>query len=121
MAWCREHRVERVSLNFAALRHVFARAEDVAAAPVERMNSRVLSLLDRWWQLERLYRANAKYRVSWAPRYIALPSPLALPQVAVAGMVAEGFLPGVLARRAGGDANAVLPPPRRTGTCASHR
>ena len=93
MTWSRDHGITQVSLNFAVLRHVFARAEDVAAAPLERVSSRLLGLLDHFWQLQRLYRANAKYHPKWQPRYLAVASLLTVPGVAHASMVAEGFLP----------------------------
>lgn len=97
MAWCRDRRISRVSLNFAVLRHVFASGEDVAAAPLERWGSGLLRFLDRFWQVQRLYRANAKFRPAWQPRYVVLGSPLNLPAVATAALVAEGFLPDFLA------------------------
>lgn len=93
MAWAADHGIERVSLNFAFLRHIFARAEDVAAAPGERFSSRLLGALDRYWQIQRLYRSNTKYRPDWRPRYFGLPSPLMLVPVGVASMLAEGFIP----------------------------
>ncbi|WIY82822.1 bifunctional lysylphosphatidylglycerol synthetase/lysine--tRNA ligase LysX [Propionimicrobium sp. PCR01-08-3] len=92
MAWCRDHGIERVSLNFAFFRQVFAEAEDVAAPVYRKMNSQVLGMLDRFWQIQSLYRANAKYGPSWSPRYVALASPLTVLQVGLACLIAEGFL-----------------------------
>lgn len=92
MSWCTDHGIARVSLNFAFFRQVFAEAEDVAATTYRRMNSQVLGLLDRFWQIQSLYRANAKYGPQWSPRYVALANPLTILQVGVACLIAEGFL-----------------------------
>ncbi len=99
MAWCRDNGISRVSLNFAFLRKVFADAEQVAANPLTRLNSRLLGRLDRFWQVERLYRNNARYRPQWVPRYVCVPSMLSLLPVALACLKAEGFLPELLPHR----------------------
>lgn len=104
MAWASDHGIARISLNFAAFRHVFAEAEDVAAAPLTKVNSQVLGLLDRFLQLQRLYRANAKYNPAWQPRYLALASTLSIPQVGLACMIAEGFLPSPAVKTVNSDA-----------------
>ena len=85
--------VKRVSLNFAVLRSVFARAEDLGAGPVLRMWVRTLRLASRFWQIESLYRANAKYQPEWRPRYLCFPTARDLPRIAVAALQAESFLP----------------------------
>lgn len=93
MAWCSAHGIRRVSLNFAFFRRVFAEAEDVSAGPLTRLNSQLLGRLDRYWQVERLYLANAKYHPTWQSRYVCLPSIIDLLPVALACARAEGFLP----------------------------
>lgn len=85
--------IRRVSLNFAFLRGVFADAERLGAGVITRFNSSVLGGLDRYFQLERLYRANQKFEPEWVPRYVCLDSRLSMPQVALAMGRAEGFLP----------------------------
>ncbi len=95
-----EHGVRRISLNFAMFRRVFADAEQFGAGPVTRLNNAVLSVFSRFFQLETLYRSNAKYRPEWVPRYMCIDSPLSLPRVAIAAGAAEGFLPDLAARRA---------------------
>jgi lysyl-tRNA synthetase class 2 len=84
----------RVSLNFAVLRSVFARAEELGAGPVLRLWHRLLKGASRLWQIESLYRANAKYQPSWQPRYLCFPTARDLPRIAVAVLSAEAFLPG---------------------------
>jgi lysyl-tRNA synthetase class 2 len=86
--------VRRISLNFAVLRSVFARAEELGAGPVLRLWHRLLMLASRSWQIESLYRANAKFRPAWQPRYLCFPTARDLPRIALAALTAEAFLPG---------------------------
>ena len=51
-----------VSLNFAVFRSVFERGARLGAGPVLRLWRSLLTFFSRWWQIESLYRANAKYR-----------------------------------------------------------
>ncbi len=87
--------VRRVSLNFAVLRSVFARAEELGAGPVLRVWHRTLRFASRLWQIESLYRANAKYQPVWQPRYLCFPAARDLPRIAIAALTAEAFLPTV--------------------------
>jgi len=84
--------VERISLNFAMFRAVFEEGERIGAGPVLRLWRGLLLLGSRWWQLESLYRANAKYQPQWWPRYLCYADRGDLPRVAVASAVAEGFM-----------------------------
>jgi lysyl-tRNA synthetase class 2 len=88
----RELGVRRVSLNFAVFRSVFERGSRVGAGPVLRLEYRVLLLLSRWWQIESLYRANAKYQPQWVPRFVCFRRASDLPRVAVAAAEAEAFI-----------------------------
>jgi lysyl-tRNA synthetase, class II len=106
--------IRRVSLNFAVLRSVFARAEELGAGPVLRMWHRVLRAASRLWQIESLYRANAKYQPAWHPRYLCFPTARNVPLIAIAALRAEAFLPAGWGRRDGRDsatANPPAPPP----------
>jgi lysyl-tRNA synthetase class 2 len=85
--------VRRVSLNFCMFRSVYAEAARLGAGSVTRFNYTVLGRLDRFWQLERLYRSNQKYDPEWRPRYLCCDSRVALPLAAIAAGTAEGFLP----------------------------
>ncbi|MEV8509760.1 phosphatidylglycerol lysyltransferase domain-containing protein [Actinoplanes sp. NPDC051475] len=85
--------VRRISLNFAVLRSVFARAEQLGAGPVLRLWHRLLRLASHVWQIESLYRANAKFLPAWQPRYLCFPKARDLPRVTVAVLSAEAFLP----------------------------
>jgi lysyl-tRNA synthetase, class II len=88
----KEFGIERVSLNFAMFRSVFDRGSRLGAGPVLRMWRRVLLFFSRWWQIESLYRANAKYRPVWEPRYVCFPKASDLPRIGIAAARAEGFL-----------------------------
>ncbi|MDI5970168.1 phosphatidylglycerol lysyltransferase domain-containing protein [Streptomyces sp. SL13] len=96
--------VRRVSLNFALFRSVFDRASRLGAGPALRVWRSLLAFCSRWWRIESRYRANAKYRPAWTPRYLLFRSAGELPRVGLAGARAEGFLtvprlPGALGRR----------------------
>ncbi|MFE7808283.1 phosphatidylglycerol lysyltransferase domain-containing protein [Streptomyces sp. NPDC057430] len=94
----------RVSLNFAMFRSVFERGDRLGAGPVLRMWRTTLGFLSRWWQIESLYRANAKYRPIWEPRFVLFRKSGELPRIALAAGRAEGFvatpgLPALFRRR----------------------
>jgi lysyl-tRNA synthetase class 2 len=95
--------VDRLSLNFAMFRAAFEQGERIGAGPVLRLWRRLLLLGSRWWQLESLYRANAKYQPTWTPRYLCYRAARDLPRIGLASAVAEGFLStpslGTLQRR----------------------
>ena len=84
--------VRRVSLNFAVFRSVFARGERLGAGPVLRIWRRLLLVASRFWQIESLYRANAKFRPRWEPRFICYLSARDLLRIGVAALRAEAFL-----------------------------
>ena len=84
--------VTQVSLNFAMFRSVFERGARLGAGPVLRLWRSLLSFFSRWWQIESLYRANAKYRPIWEPRFLLFEKSADLPRIGIAGARAEGFL-----------------------------
>jgi lysyl-tRNA synthetase class 2 len=84
--------VSHVSLNFAVFRSVFARGERLGAGPVLRLWRSLLLALSRFWQIESLYRANAKYQPEWVPRFVCFRSSADLPRVGVAALRAEAFI-----------------------------
>jgi lysyl-tRNA synthetase class 2 len=96
--------ITRISLNFAVFRAVFERGSRVGAGPVLRVWLRILMIASKWFQVESLYRANAKYRPIWVPRFVSFRRGVELPRVALAAMEAEAFLarprlPGWLSSR----------------------
>ncbi|MFI5495867.1 phosphatidylglycerol lysyltransferase domain-containing protein [Actinoplanes sp. NPDC051859] len=114
--------VKRVSLNFAMFRATFARGEQLGAGPLLRGWRGLLMAASRWWQLEQLYRANAKYQPDWTPRFLCYPRGRDLPRVALAAAIAEGFVtpPGqrrpAPARSAAAIVPTVLPEPAAAET-----
>ncbi|MDX6327230.1 MAG: lysyl-tRNA synthetase, class, partial [Nocardioidaceae bacterium] len=92
MAEARTLGVDRVSLNFAVFRGVFARGERFGAGPVLRLWRDFLLFLSRFWQIESLYRANAKYQPEWVPRFVCFRFSSDLPRVSIAALRAEAFL-----------------------------
>ena len=84
--------VGRVSLNFAMFREAFERGAEIGAGPIARLWRQALLLASRNWQLESLYRSNAKYQPTWQPRFICFEYASDLPRVGTAAGSAEGFL-----------------------------
>ncbi|MER6116991.1 DUF2156 domain-containing protein [Streptomyces sp. A0642] len=95
--------ITRVSLNFAMFRSALARGEKLGAGPVLRVWRGLLVFLSRWFQIESLYKFNAKFRPRWEPRFVVYRTARDLPRISLAAMQAEGFvnfaLPRPLARR----------------------
>ncbi|WP_329199364.1 phosphatidylglycerol lysyltransferase domain-containing protein [Streptomyces sp. NBC_01435] len=84
--------ITQVSLNFAMFRSVFERGSRLGAGPVLRLWRSMLSFFSRWWQIESLYRANAKYRPIWEPRFMLFEKSSDLLRIGLAAGRAEGFL-----------------------------
>ncbi len=84
--------VARLSLNFAVFRQALEQGERLGAGPVLRGWRSVLLFASRWFQIESLYRFNAKFRPRWEPRYVCFPGSRDLPRVALAALEAEAFL-----------------------------
>ncbi|MFT9789184.1 phosphatidylglycerol lysyltransferase domain-containing protein [Streptomyces rhizosphaericola] len=84
--------ITQVSLNFAMFRSVFERGSRLGAGPVLRLWRALLGFFSRWWQIESLYRANAKYRPIWEPRFMLFEKSADLARISVAAGRAEGFL-----------------------------
>lgn len=97
--------IRRVSLNFAMFRSALARGEKIGAGPVLRAWRGLLVFLSRWFQIESLYKFNAKFRPRWEPRFVVYRASGDLPRIGFAAMQAEGFvnlalpLPRFLRRR----------------------
>src|SRR5690606_30550510 len=84
--------VRRVSLNFAVFRSAFEEGARIGAGPVLRLWRRLLLFFSRWWQLEALYRSNAKYHPEWCPRFLCYADAASLARVGLASALAEGFV-----------------------------
>jgi lysyl-tRNA synthetase class 2 len=84
--------VKRISLNFAVFRAALERGERIGAGPVLRAWRSVLIFLSKWFQIESLYKFNAKFNPVWQPRFFVFPSTRDAPRIAVAALEAEAFL-----------------------------
>jgi len=85
----REHGIEEVSLNFAS----FARLLHSPSCPRDRVLGRLVALGNPYFQIESLYRFNAKFFPRWEPRYLLYEGALGFPRAALAAMWVEGQLP----------------------------
>jgi lysyl-tRNA synthetase, class II len=84
--------VKQISLNFAVFRAALERGERIGAGPVLRAWRSVLIFLSKWFQIESLYKFNAKFSPIWQPRFFVFPSTRDAPRIAVAALEAEAFL-----------------------------
>jgi lysyl-tRNA synthetase class 2 len=84
--------VKRISLNFAVFRAALERGERIGAGPVLRAWRRVLIFMSRWFQIESLYKFNAKFSPQWVPRFLVFPTTRDLPRIGLAALEAEAFL-----------------------------
>jgi lysyl-tRNA synthetase class 2 len=93
----RERGIEELSLNFAA----FARWMHSPERFHERALGRLVTVANPFFQIESLYRFNAKFFPRWEPRYLVYEGAFGLPRVGLAAMWAEGQLPKPSLRRWG--------------------
>jgi lysyl-tRNA synthetase, class II len=84
--------VTRMSLNFAVFRAALERGERIGAGPVLRAWRGILVFMSRWFQIESLYKFNAKFSPSWVPRFFVFPGTRDAPRVGLAALEAEAFL-----------------------------
>ena len=91
----RERGVKEVSLNFAA----FARLLTEPGNMLERVRGTRAALGDSWFQIESLYRFNAKFEPRWEPRFVFYEGRLGFARTGLAAAWAEGQIPKPLARR----------------------
>ncbi len=84
--------IVHVSLNFAVFRSALARGERLGAGFALRLWRNVLLLLSRWFQIESLYKFNAKFQPIWVPRYVCYPRARDLPRIVLAALEAEAFI-----------------------------
>ncbi len=85
----RDRGVEELSLNFAVL----ARYLREPRHGLDRLVAAFVRQASRWFQLESLYRFNAKFHPRWEPRYLVYENRLGLVPTALASLRTEGQLP----------------------------
>jgi len=84
--------VKRVSLNFAVFRAALERGERIGAGPVLRAWRGFLLFLSHWFQIESLYKFNAKFCPEWVPRFLVFPGTRDALRIGIASLEAEAFL-----------------------------
>ena len=92
--WARSNKMEYVSLNFAAFRSLFERADKISAGPITRGTRNLIRFSSNFFQVESLYRFNAKFQPGWETRYVLYPRASDLPKVGWAALRAEKFIAG---------------------------
>lgn len=104
--------ITQISLNFAAFRAFFEHGPQIGAGPVMRLCYSVLMFFSRFFQMESLYRSNAKYLPDWKPRYLCFEDTRMIPRVGLAAIVTEGFvrLPRLGRRRQYAQGRSSIPP-----------
>ncbi|MET8016719.1 phosphatidylglycerol lysyltransferase domain-containing protein [Streptomyces decoyicus] len=73
-------------------RSALGRGERLGAGPVLRAWRGLLVFLSRWFQIESLYKFDAKIQPTWEPRFLIYPSSRDLPRIGLAAMQAEAFI-----------------------------
>ncbi len=90
----RERGVDELSLNFAA----FARILHSPDSRRDRALGRLVTLANPFFQIESLYRFNAKFFPRWVPRYLLYEGAFGLPRAGLAAMRIEGQVPSFRSR-----------------------
>jgi lysyl-tRNA synthetase class 2 len=83
-----ERGLSEMSLNFAA----FAKWMHSPGKRHERVLGRLVALGNPFFQIESLFRFNAKFFPRWEPRYLVYEGALGLPRAGIAALWAEGQL-----------------------------
>ncbi len=85
----RDRGLEELSLNFAA----FAKWMHSPVRRHERLLGKLIALGNPFFQIESLYRFNAKFFPRWEPRFLVYEGAFGLPRAGIAALWAEGQLP----------------------------
>jgi lysyl-tRNA synthetase class 2 len=93
--YSRENGITHISLNFAAFRSLFERGEKISAGPITRTNRNLIRFASNWFQIESLYRFNAKFQPEWQTRYVIYPKASDLVRVGYAALRAEKLVSGI--------------------------
>jgi lysyl-tRNA synthetase class 2 len=89
--WARTNGVSEVSLNFAAFKGLIE--DEAELGPMQSTQAWVLRRLNPYFQIESLYRFNAKFHPRWVRRAVMYRAKGDLVPIALATLSAEAFLP----------------------------
>jgi lysyl-tRNA synthetase class 2 len=84
--------ITKLSLNFSVFRSALERGGRLGAGPILRMWRALLLWASRWFQIESLYKFNAKFGPIWEPRFICYPGAGEIPRIAIAALEAEALI-----------------------------
>jgi lysyl-tRNA synthetase class 2 len=87
----KERGIEELSLNFAT----FAKWMHSPEKRWERALGKFVAVFNPYFQIESLYRFNAKFFPRWEPRYLVYDGAFGLARTSLAAMHAEGQLPAM--------------------------
>jgi lysyl-tRNA synthetase class 2 len=90
--WAKENGINNISLNFAAFRSLFERADKISAGPITRGSRNLIRFFSNFFQVESLYRFNAKFDPQWQTRYLVYPKATDIAKIGWAAIRAEQFI-----------------------------
>ena len=88
--WCKAN--VTALYNEAKQLHAFARVMHSPECRMDRLLGRVAAWFNPFFQIESLYRFNAKFSPRWEPRYLVYEGAAGLARAGLAAMRAEGQL-----------------------------
>jgi lysyl-tRNA synthetase, class II len=92
-AWCREHGVRAVSLNFNAFGSILRASGEGGELPRwQRLLAYGLTKADRYFQVNRLLRFNQKFAPAWTARYAVFERRADLPYAAIVLLTLEALI-----------------------------
>ena len=93
--YARQNDLNLISLNFAVFKSIFERADKINVGLVLRVKRKFLRWMSHWFQVESLFRFNAKFQPVWQTRYVLVPKLSNLASVSIAALKAEKFIGSV--------------------------
>ena len=78
--------------NFSLIRSLFERAEKISAGPITRSSRNLIRFFSNFFQVESLYRFNAKFDPEWQTRYLVYPKATDIAKIGWAAIRSEQFI-----------------------------
>lgn len=86
----RDRGIDRMSMNFAVWGRLFS--DEIPYTRLQRLERRVISFLNPFFQIKSLHDFNAKFHPDWVSRVLVYRTPADLPRVGILYLGAEGFV-----------------------------